>query len=69
VLVPVLAVPTDPFQPSVPVPPVAVQEVAPLLVHDNDADCSTWMEVDGVMKNAVTVAAGCVELAAVTFTD
>jgi hypothetical protein len=58
VLVPELAVPTEPFQPSVPVPPVAVHDVAPLLVHDSVADCSTWIDVDGVIKNEVTVAAG-----------
>lgn len=37
VLVPVLEVPTDPVQPSDPVPPEAVQEVAVLLVHASDA--------------------------------
>jgi len=39
VLVPVLEVPTCPFQPSDPVPPVAVQEVALLLVQASDAAC------------------------------
>jgi hypothetical protein len=69
VLVPALAVPIEPFQPSAPVPPVAVQEVAPLLLHDKEAVCSTWIVLEGVMKNPVTVAGGWVGLAAVTFTD
>jgi hypothetical protein len=37
--VPVLDVPLAPAQPSDPVPPLPVQEVAALVVHDNEADC------------------------------
>jgi hypothetical protein len=57
VLVPVLEVPTDPFQPSDPVPPLAVHEVAPLLLQASDATdpvCS----VEGVAVKELTVAAG-----------
>ncbi len=63
-LVPVLKVATAP--PQLPVPPVAAQDVAPLVVHDSNADppaCS----VAGVAAKLVTVAcAGGVETLIVT---
>jgi hypothetical protein len=38
VLVPTLDVPTEPFQPSDPVPPVAAHEVAFAVDHESDVD-------------------------------
>ncbi len=57
VLVPLLEEPTEPFQPSDPVPPVAAHEVAPLLVQASDAACPVWRVVGDAVKVA-TVAAG-----------
>ncbi len=43
--VPVLEGPLAPAQPSEPVPPLPVQEVAALVVHDNEADCPAVSEL------------------------
>lgn len=55
VLNPVLAVPTDPTQ--TPVPPIAVQAVALLLLQDRVDDWPVSM-VDGDALKRLTVAAG-----------
>jgi hypothetical protein len=56
-LVPVLEVPTAPFHPSEPLPPLAVQAVAPKLDHDSEVDCPTTMVFGNALKE-VTLAAG-----------
>jgi hypothetical protein len=63
-LVPLLDVPSVPFHPSDPVPPPAVQEVAPLV---DQASTMDWpvSSVPGVTVNEVMLAAGA---AAVTLT-
>ncbi len=43
--VPALEGPLAPAQPSEPVPPLPVQEVAELVVHDNEADCPAVNEL------------------------
>jgi len=57
VLVPVLDVPTDPFQPSDPVPPVAVHEVAFAVDQESEVDWPTTM-VFGTAVKVLTVAVG-----------
>jgi len=68
VLVPVLKVGFEPAQPSLPVPPVAAQVLAPLVDHARLADCPTAM-VDGVAVNALMVGADGVALATLTTTE
>jgi hypothetical protein len=63
----VLEVPTVPGQESEPVPPLAVQEFAPLLLHAKDVVCPTVTAL-GVAVNDEIVAAG-VALATVTLVD
>jgi hypothetical protein len=48
--VPVLDVPLAPDQPSDPVPPPAVHEVAALVVHDSEADCPAVTELGLAVK-------------------
>jgi len=48
--VPVLDGLLSPDQPSDPVPPLAVHEVAALLVHDSDADCPAVSELGVAVK-------------------
>ena len=56
-LVPALAVATGPLQPSDPVPPLAVQELALLLDHARVVDCVVWSEI-GAAVNEPMVAGG-----------
>lgn len=55
--VPVLEAAFAPFHPSDPVPPLAVQDVALLLVQVSEAACPLC-SVLGLATNAVTLAAG-----------
>jgi len=64
--VPVLEVPLAPDQPSDPVPPLAVHEVAALVVHDSEADCPVVTELGFAVKLRMLAATGAL---AVTPTD
>ncbi len=55
VLVPELKVGCEPAQPSVPVPPVAVQVFAPVVDHASVADCPASI-VDGVAVKELMMA-------------
>jgi hypothetical protein len=65
--VPVLEVPTVPGHESEPVPPLALQELAPLLLQANEEVCPTVTTL-GVAVNDEMVAAG-VALTTVTLAD
>ncbi len=56
-LLPVLEVPTDPAQPSNPVPPLAVHAVAFDVDQDSDVDWPTTM-LFGTAVKVLTLAAG-----------
>ncbi len=64
VLVPVLMVGTDP--PQLPVPPLALQDVAPLVVQDNEADPPACMLVGDTLKDVTVACAGGVATLMVT---
>lgn len=66
-MVPRLEVPTVPGQESEPVPPLAVQELAPLLIQARDEVCPTVTTL-GTAVNETMVAAG-VALSTVTLVD
>lgn len=67
-LVPALAVPTEPVQPSLPVPPLAVQEVALAEAQDSCVEPPTCREA-GVATRFVTLAAGGEVAVTLTLTD
>lgn len=67
-LVPLLAVPTEPPQPSDPVPPLAAQVVAPFDAQDNSDDWPAVIEAGEAVK-LVTLAAGGVGAVTVTLSD
>jgi hypothetical protein len=62
--VPVLDVPLGPDQPSDPVPPLAVHDVAALVVHDSDADCPAVSEVGLAAKLWMLAGTGAVTVTA-----
>lgn len=67
-IVPKLAVPTDPVQPSVPRPPLALHEVALLEPHDSETVFPACTDA-GVATRFVTVAAGVDAEVTVKLTD
>jgi hypothetical protein len=68
VLVPVLDVATTPFQPSDPVPPVAVQDVALELVQESVVDWPTTMLFGAALKE-VTLGSGAGALVTLTIAE
>jgi hypothetical protein len=66
--VPLLEVPTEPVHPSEPVPPLAVQLVAPVEPQEMAAELPVY-SVEGVMVSPVTAGTAGVGEVTVTFTD
>jgi hypothetical protein len=66
-LLPALDVAFTPFHPSDPVPPVAVQEVAPLVDHERSVDCPVCTVLGAARKLRTDAAVD--GLVAVTLTD
>jgi hypothetical protein len=69
VLVPALEVGFEPAQPSEPVPPVAVQVLAPLVDQASVADCPAGMVAGLAVKELIAAAPGVGALVTLTTTE